>query len=76
LLVTSVRGGTATLLDPAFNRQTALAVGKQPMDGTFRNGRLFVACQGDGSVHVIDLAARQVARSFAAGVGCETLGFF
>jgi len=75
-LVTSVRGGTATLLDATFSRQTTLAVGKQPMDGTFRNGQLFVACQGDGSVHIVDLAARQVARSFAAGVGCETLGFF
>jgi hypothetical protein len=46
------------------------------MDGTFRGGQLFVACQGDGSIHVIDVAARQVAHHFAAGVGCETLGFF
>jgi YVTN family beta-propeller protein len=46
------------------------------MDGIFRNGRIFVACQGNGSVHVIDVAKRQVERSFAAGTGCETLGFF
>ena len=76
LLVTSLQSATATLIDASFNRQTTLAVGKQPMDGTFRDGQLFVACQGDGSIHVIDVAARQVAYSFAAGVGCETLGFF
>jgi DNA-binding beta-propeller fold protein YncE len=76
LLVTSLQSGTATLIDASFSRQTTLAVGKQPMDGTFRDGQLFVACQGDGSIHVIDVAARRVARSFAAGAGCETLGFF
>jgi len=76
LLVTSLRSATATLIDPSFTRQTTLAVGKQPMDAAFRDGSLFVACQGDGSVHVIDLAARKVAYHFAAGVGCETLAFF
>jgi DNA-binding beta-propeller fold protein YncE len=76
LLVTSLQSATATLIDAAFSRQTTLAVGKQPMDGTFRDGQLFVACQGDGSIHVIDVAARKVAHHFAAGVGCETLGFF
>ena len=76
LLVTSLQSATATLIDASFSRQTTLAVGKQPMDGTFHDGQLFVACQGDGSIHVIDVAARQVAYSFAAGTGCETLGFF
>ncbi len=76
LLITSVAGGTATLIDPPFGRQVTLPVGKQPMDATFHNGLLFVACQGDGSVHVIDVAERKLLRSFAAGVGCETLGFF
>jgi DNA-binding beta-propeller fold protein YncE len=76
LLVTSVRAGTATLLDPSFEHQTTLSVGKQPMDATFHNGLLFVACQGDGSVHIIDVAERRVVRAFAAGTGCETLGFF
>jgi YVTN family beta-propeller protein len=76
LLVTSLQSGTATLIDASFSRQATLTVGKQPMDGTFRDGRLFVACQGDGSIHVIDVAARKVAHSFAAGTGCETLGFF
>jgi DNA-binding beta-propeller fold protein YncE len=76
LLVTSVRGGTATLIDPPFGRQLTVPVGKQPMDGTFHDGKLFVACQGDGSIHVIDVAERHWLRSFAAGTGCETLGFF
>jgi DNA-binding beta-propeller fold protein YncE len=76
LLVTSVQSGTATLLDASFTHLVTLDVGRQPMDGIFRNGRIFVACQGNGSVHVIDVAKRQVERSFAAGTGCETLGFF
>jgi DNA-binding beta-propeller fold protein YncE len=76
LLITSVRGGTATLIDAPFGRQVTLPVGKQPMDATFHGGLLFVACQGDGSVHIIDVAERRWLRSFAAGVGCETLGFF
>src|SRR5262249_19925202 len=53
LLVTSLRSATATLIDAAFTEQTTLAVGKQPMDGAFHDGLLFVACQGDGSIHVI-----------------------
>jgi len=43
---------------------------------TFRGNELFVACQGDGSVHVVDIASRKVKASFAAGTGCESLGFF
>ena len=76
LLVTSVAGGTATLIDAPFGRQVTLPVGKQPMDATFHNALAFVACQGDGSVHIIDVAERKLVRSFAAGTGCETLGFF
>jgi DNA-binding beta-propeller fold protein YncE len=76
LLVTSLRSATATLIDPAFAHQTTLAVGKQPMDAAFRDGELFVACQGDGTIHVIDVAQRRVKHHFAAGVGCETLDFF
>jgi WD40 repeat protein len=76
LLVTSLRSATATLIDSKFIQQTTLAVGKQPMDAAFRDGSLFVACQGDGSVHVIDLVHRNVSQHFAAGVGCETLAFF
>jgi DNA-binding beta-propeller fold protein YncE len=76
LLITSVAGDTATLIDAPFGRQATLPVGKQPMDGTFHNGLLFVACQGDGSIQVIDVAERKLVKSFTAGTGCETLGFF
>lgn len=76
LLVTSLRSATATLIDASFTDQTTFAVGQQPMDAAFRGNSLFVACQGDGSIHVIDLATRQISHHFAAGVGCETLAFF
>jgi hypothetical protein len=65
-----------SLVDPAFRWQTAIKVGNQPMDMAFRGDELFVACQGDGSVHVIDIPARKWKSSFKAGVGCESLGFF
>jgi DNA-binding beta-propeller fold protein YncE len=76
LLVTSLQSATATLIDTTFTHQTTLGVGKQPMDAAFHGDALYVACQGDGSVHVIDLVSRMVSRRFAAGVGCETLAFF
>jgi WD40 repeat protein len=76
LLVTSLRSATATLMDSTFGRQTTVAVGLQPMDGAFHKRALFVACQGDGSIHVIDLTTRRVSHRFEAGVGCETLAFF
>jgi DNA-binding beta-propeller fold protein YncE len=76
LLITSLRSATATLMDASFAHQTTLAVGKQPMDAAFHDGSLLVACQGDGSIHVIDLATREVAQQFGAGVGCEALAFF
>ena len=56
--------------------QTAIKVGSQPMDMAFRGDELFVACQGDGSVHVIDIPQRRAKTSFAAGTGCESLAFF
>ena len=76
LLVTSLRSATATVMDASFGHQTTLRVGQQPMDAAFRGSSLFIACQGDGTVHVIDLVTRQVSHRFAAGVGCETLAFF
>jgi DNA-binding beta-propeller fold protein YncE len=76
LAVTSLNSGTVSLIDPSFTRQTAITVGSQPMDMAFRGDELFVACQGDGSVHVIDLPARRWKASFQAGTGCESLAFF
>ncbi len=76
LCVTSLKSDTVSLIDPALRWQAAIKVGRQPMDMAFRGDRLLVACQGDGSVHVIDIPARRVVESFAAGTGCESLGFF
>jgi len=74
--VTSLNSGTVSLIDPTFTQQTAINVGSQPMDMAFHGDELFVACQGDGSVHVIDVPARRWKASFAAGTGCESLAFF
>jgi YVTN family beta-propeller protein len=74
--VTSLNSDTVSLIDPAFREQTAIKVGSQPMDMAFRGNELFVACQGDGSVHIIDTPNKRAKGSFAAGRGCESLGFF
>ncbi len=74
--VTSLNSGTVSLIDPSFERQTAINVGSQPMDMAFHGDELFVACQGDGSVHIIDIPSRRWKTSFRAGTGCESLGFF
>ena len=74
--VTSLNSDTVSLIDPSFREQTAIKVGSQPMDMAFRGDELFVACQGDGSVHVIDIPGKRAKGSFKAGTGCESIGFF
>ena len=74
--VTSLNSDTVSLIDPSFREQTAIAVGSQPMDMAFHGDELFVACQGDGSVHVIDIPNKRQKTSFQAGTGCESIGFF
>ncbi len=76
LAVTSLRSNTVSLIDPSFQRQAAVKVGDQPMDMAFRGDELFVACQGDGSVHVVDVPQRRNKHHFKAGTGCESVGFF
>jgi DNA-binding beta-propeller fold protein YncE len=76
LAVTSLNSNTVSLIDPSFREQAVIAVGSQPMDMAFHGDELFVACQGDGSVHAIDIPNRRHKHSFAAGTGCESLGFF
>lgn len=76
LAVTALSCDTVSLIDPSFRSQTAIKTGSQPMDMVFRGDELFVACQGDGSVHVIDIPGHQWKRSFACGTGCESLGFY
>ena len=74
--VTSLNSNMVSLIDPAFRRQTAIKVGNQPMDMAFHGDELFVACQGDGSVHVIDVPGQKWKHSFQAGKGCESIGFY
>jgi WD40 repeat protein len=76
LAVTSLRSNTLSLIDPSFRQQVAIKVGDQPMDMAFRGDELFVACQGDGSVHVVDISQRRNKHHFKAGKGCESVGFF
>jgi len=76
LAVTSLNSDTVSLIAPSFREQTAIKVGSQPMDMVYRGDELFVACQGDGSVHVVDIPGRKWKQSFKAGTGCESLGFF
>jgi YVTN family beta-propeller protein len=74
--VTSLNSDTVSLIDPTFREQTAIKVGNQPMDMAFLGDELFVPCQGDGSVHVIDIPNKRHKTSFKAGKGCESVGFF
>ena len=76
LAVTSLKSNTVSLIDPSFRQQAAVKVGDQPMDMAFRGDELFVACQGDGSVHVVDVPQRRNKHHFQAGKGCESVGFF
>jgi len=76
LAVTSLKSNTVSLIDPSFRRQAAVKVGDQPMDMAFRGDELFVACQGDGSVHVVVVPQRRNKHHFKAGTGCESVGFF
>lgn len=76
LAVSSVAGDTVTLFDGALQAQTAIPVGKGAMDMAFRGDDLFVGCQFDGSVHVIDVPSRKVRHKFACGTGVESLAFF
>lgn len=74
--VTSLNSDMVSLIGPSFREQTAVKVGSQPMDMVYRGDELFVACQGDGSGHIVDIPKRRWKSSFKAGTGCESLGFF
>jgi len=76
LVVSSLNSNTVSLIDTASGAQTAVPVGSQPMDFAFRGDEIFVGCQGDGSMHVIDVPKRRHKQSFKAGTGCESVGFF
>jgi DNA-binding beta-propeller fold protein YncE len=76
VVVSNLNSNMLHIIDASFGAQKAVPVGSQPMDFAFRGGEMFVGCQGDGSMHVIDIAAAKVKQSFQAGTGCESVGFF
>jgi len=77
VVVSNLNSNMISFIDSStFGGQTAVTVGKEPMDFAFRGDELFVGCQGDGSMHVIDIPTRRVKHSFGAGTGCESVGFF
>jgi DNA-binding beta-propeller fold protein YncE len=76
LAVSSMAGNLVNLFDGDLSNHTAIPVGKGPMDMAFRGDDLFVGCQFDGTVHLIDIPSRTVRHSFACGTGVESLGFF
>ena len=77
LVVSSLNSDKLSIMDAStFGNQTAITVGSQPMDFAFRGDEIFVGCQGDGTMHVIDVPKRRHKHSFKAGAGCESVGFF
>jgi hypothetical protein len=76
IAVSSLNSDMVSLMDASFGAQAAIPVGSQPMDFCFHGDELFVGCQGDGSMHIIDIPNRRHKGSFKAGTGCESVGFY
>ena len=77
LVVSSLNSNKLSIMDAAtFVNQSAIAVGDQPMDFAFKGNELFVGCQGDGTMHIIDVPRRRNVGRVKEGSGCESIGFF
>jgi DNA-binding beta-propeller fold protein YncE len=76
LVVSSLNSNMLSIIDTSSGAQAAIPVGSQPMDFAFRGDEIFVGCQGDGTIHVIDVPGRRHKQNFKAGAGCESVGFF
>ena len=76
IVVSNLNSNLLHIIDKRSGAQSAIPLGSQPMDFAFRDDEIVIGCQGDGSMHVIDVAARRVTKSFQAGTGCESVGFF
>jgi DNA-binding beta-propeller fold protein YncE len=76
LVVSSLNSDMLSLIETATGAQSAIPVGSQPMDFAFSGDKIFVGCQGDGTMHIIDVPNRRHKGSFKAGTGCESVGFF
>ena len=59
LVVSSLNSNMLSFIDTSSGAQAAVRVGDQPMDFAFRGDELFVGCQGDGTMHVIDIPNRR-----------------
>ena len=76
IVVSNLNSDLLSFIDMSFGNQFTVQVGSQPMDFAFRGEELFVGCQGDGTMHVIDIRGRRVKQSFQVGSGCEIRGIF
>ena len=76
IIVSNLNSDLLSFIDISFGNQFTVQVGSQPMDFAFRGEELSVGCQGDGTMHVIDIRGRRVKQRFQAGTGCESVGFF
>jgi DNA-binding beta-propeller fold protein YncE len=80
LIVINVSERTASLLqaNSPNDKQALLKVGSQPFGIAFTpdSKTALISNHGDGSITVIDMQAKQVVKSFAAGKGIETLAFY
>ena len=77
LVVSSLNSDMISIMDAdTFDNQSAIPVGSQPMDFAFKGDELFVGCQGDGTMHIIDVPGRHNTGHVRAGSGCESIGFF
>jgi DNA-binding beta-propeller fold protein YncE len=77
LVLSSLNSNMVSVMNAdRFDSQSAIRVGSEPMDFAFRGNELFVACQGDGTLHIIDVPRRCNIGHVSAGSGCESIGFF
>jgi DNA-binding beta-propeller fold protein YncE len=76
IVVSNLNSHILHIIDAKSGAQSPVQVGQQPMDFAFRGDEIFVCCQGDGSMHVIDMPSRKNKQHFEAGTGCESVGFF
>jgi DNA-binding beta-propeller fold protein YncE len=76
IVVSNLNSHILHIIDAKSGAQSPVQVGQQPMDFAFRGDEIFVCCQGDGSMHVIDVPSRKNKQHFEAGTGCESVGFF
>ena len=71
IVVSNLNSDLLSFIDISLGNQFTVQVGSQPMDFAFRSEELFVGCQGDGSMHVIDIQGRCVKQRFQRVAGAN-----